>query len=458
MPQQPLTAASPEGLVRDTLGEVLVTGTRHLAAQFVEPALGREAAAFFSQPSDLPGGSIEWSTPLEGPVRPAESLCPADWNALAERLCALAKNFSELAKILDVSGDLQKRTAAAVLEKTALSMAKWLSGAPAPLKIFLVGHTPAAACWGMSFRGGTPLAETPPTPEQAASASLILQNGRLPAALLKSGGPGAPPPGPAGPPPKWHAAFWGALRTAVSAFATLALIFTGFFLLFPGLREGLAQGPATLFGAGEARALQARLYSLKGELSAAMAACPAPAKPEGPAAPAPLERPALPQAPEAAEAAADAGADVIAVPKAAFLAGDELTIPEGADPDDVSFLEGCWKSDAGIQDSVTELPIFAVYCLDAKGRGTCVFELYDKEGRQTGSCSGGAAAKRSGNTITITNDGPLCAETGRRFTVDVLTCVVGEGGSPSCRVSNPHTRQNPSKPYYDTKFTYVGGG
>ena len=98
----------------------------------------------------------------------------------------------------------------------------------------------------------------------------------------------------------------------------------------------------------------------------------------------------------------------------------------------------------------------AVYCLDKDGKGSTVFELYDKDGVLYDTCRGDAVAERSGDTITIVNSGPVCSPENGKFSVDTLSCRKDSSDRTSCRVENVLTRRNQDVPYYSTKFTYLG--
>jgi hypothetical protein len=135
--------------------------------------------------------------------------------------------------------------------------------------------------------------------------------------------------------------------------------------------------------------------------------------------------------------------------------GAAFEIPEEEAPDDLSFTEGCWVSDAGLINDRTKLPIVVIYCLDGKGGGTAETEVLDADGNLTDTCRGTVRVARDGNTVSMVDGGQPCGD-GTRFIPTTLSCTSGGGGKTKCRAHNELIIQREEKPYFDASFTYRG--
>jgi hypothetical protein len=461
-----------QGLAYDKVGEVRAIRTRDILTGFLGGVLGQDTHTFLAYPVERQGwGIIEWQTTVPGKISHASWLPEAGADRLRANLAEKARALAGLGKSLSVGSDRQKRTAGGVLEKLAWSIAAYLSGASVPLDFYVVGGVVVAVGWGL-----TELEALPPTPGQSAEIESVLRSGKsamrpFPPARQSFARP-LPPPEPAAPPPAetppppppvpakapWAGVtLWDLLRTAVTAILTIFILLGMALALSPGVRRGLgSEAIEPPSDDGYLDRLQGELYGLRLGLFARLEECvPEEREEEGPPAIMELDKPEPIEPTLVAEGPEDpAPLYVPPPPPPGPDVGSELVIPE--DPNDLSFLEGCWKSDAGLKNSSTGMPIVIIYCLDANGKGTSTIDLYDNRNRYLERCSGPATSRREGNKVIISNTGPACPKSGTRFTPDYLTCSSGKRGRTACQVENRLSRKNRSKPYYDTSFTYHG--
>jgi hypothetical protein len=398
-------------------------------------AIGQWALSFLAQPAEAgAGGLVEWMTDAEGEAIPAHGLPPGEIDRVWAHLGATAKSLSILARNLSASPEgPQAGIAGELLGRLARDLAGYLAGAPGPLAVYRVGASLVAANWGLRPGPGAPA----PSPGMASEVERILAGGR----------PVPPPPPPAAPPAPQGAGGIGDFARASSvALLTLLLLLGATAALLPIPFRALAsQAPAAGPGGGAATGLQAELYGLREGLLRKAQECPA----QGGGA-LELAKEAPPEAdPEEGPMAG------LSVPKPPPDEGAAFEIPEGGDPNDLSFTKGCWVSDSGLVNTSTQLPLVGIYCLDGKGGGTVIFELFDSKGKKTGACEGTVRAKRDGRRVGMENSGPVCHD-GSRFHPDSLTCELGEDGRTLCQTQNVHSRKNKAKPYYDSSFTYQG--
>ncbi|MDR2200289.1 MAG: hypothetical protein LBR53_12750 [Deltaproteobacteria bacterium] len=127
--------------------------------------------------------------------------------------------------------------------------------------------------------------------------------------------------------------------------------------------------------------------------------------------------------------------------------GQGLVIPEGGDPNDLSFLEGCWESVSNLFNSITDLPVVYVYCFNKTGKGTATLKEYDKAGKHTGTCESNTTAKRRGDAVVIQDNGVRCGN--HRYYKSKLTCRNEKGGTAKCDIDH-HRRK------FDSNFKFLG--
>jgi hypothetical protein len=249
-----------------------------------------------------------------------------------------------------------------------------------------------------------------------------------------------------------------------------------FLLLSPGFRRAAsaipAQDPAAGLDNAAEDSLQAELSRLKGRYRDTLLAC-RPVEPEPPPEDEPLtlpdpERveeppPSAGDAPLAREAAAppppppepEPEPEPVQEPdkpkpkpkpapkpsKPKPKPGGRLEIPEGAT--DVSFLEGCWKSDAGLTNNWGQ-PVLCYYCFSGSGKASMRVE---EVGRGSGrKCTASATAKLTGGGLTIRDTGARCGA-GPSYVPSTIRCTPSKGGAANCRV------QSDGRPSMSTRIT-----
>ncbi|MDR1035395.1 MAG: hypothetical protein LBT40_02100 [Deltaproteobacteria bacterium] len=160
-------------------------------------------------PVEGEGGTLAWTTPLEGTARDLQELPPADRQLADGTLRALAEDFSRAAAGLSPSDSPDARLAARVAARVSASLASVAAGFPGPERIFVIDSSPVAALW---WGGGaaapsaphTALPRTaqpvPPLPV-APGFSAVAQSPGFPAAAPGSpaAAPGSPSPAPGFP-------------------------------------------------------------------------------------------------------------------------------------------------------------------------------------------------------------------------------------------------------------------
>ncbi|MDR2405746.1 MAG: hypothetical protein LBE27_05185 [Deltaproteobacteria bacterium] len=442
-----LTSTKLSNTSLDFIGDVQVIRSRNFIGQIMDSALGSGTSQLLSIPQlSQDNENIDWQTDLIGPVRHISTLSYPEKVEVYRHLAVQAKNFSDLGKMLSPSPERQKQVAAQVFTRLSQAMGAYLVGAPSTLDIFLVGDHVSMVNWGLKSLIPEDAALTPEELRAREQVNELLHTGAVPLESLQR--LQIIPAALADRDDSKDEGAWKLLRVFLTAILTFVILSLLLLLLFPGLYKLMfsAKSVDVKLDFRKERNLQDRLFSLKEELIEKTLNC----ETLEPQARLDLPKKEL----EAQGAEVEDSERVISVPKGEPEEGDSFDIPEG-DPNDLSFLKGCWKSDAGLFNTRTGLPLFAIYCLDDQGAGTSTFELYDKKGKHLDTCVGKATAKRNGDSVTIVNDGPKCQKNGSRFSVDTLSCSSGENNRTSCKVENTHSRQNPRKPYYDSKFTYL---
>ncbi len=114
--------------------------------------------------------------------------------------------------------------------------------------------------------------------------------------------------------------------------------------------------------------------------------------------------------------------------KTAPQKNEPLNIPEDAKHnDDMSFLEGCWRCETGLFNSITKEPIIAEYCFDKNGQGRRIVR------EQDGSiCQGAVTADFNGAGQLIMNSKNARCTNGQQYSSQDVTCT-GNNTSTQCR-------------------------
>jgi hypothetical protein len=168
-------------------------------------------------------------------------------------------------------------------------------------------------------------------------------------------------------------------------------------------------------------ALQAELDRLNGEASLKRRECEL--KPQPPTTPKPPDTPPKQEPPPTPTPP---------------TGGNELKIPDK--PSDVAplkFLEGCWKSDAGVVERRTKKPIVVTYCFGADGSGTRTVVYSDGK-----TCKGPARAQFDGGTLTIKANPAPCPD-GSSFVAETTRCKADAAGTAQCDIMSDD-EQKPS--------------
>ncbi|MBQ1421083.1 MAG: hypothetical protein IIZ02_06625, partial [Desulfovibrio sp.] len=116
-------------------------------------------------------------------------------------------------------------------------------------------------------------------------------------------------------------------------------------------------------------------------------------------------------------------------PKPEPKPNEDLHIPDRAARDnDLSFLEGCWRSDSGLLNRETREPIIAEYCFNAQGRGTRLI----RESKKRQDCTGPATARFSQGRLIIDAGPAKCSRDGSGYVPQRVECT-GKGDSTNCK-------------------------
>jgi hypothetical protein len=127
----------------------------------------------------------------------------------------------------------------------------------------------------------------------------------------------------------------------------------------------------------------------------------------------------------------------------------ELVIPtEGSD---LSFLEGCWRSDNDLVNT-SDQPIIYVYCFNQTGGADIYIDEFDDAGVLLGVCTGSAVATFSQGILRIQDDGPSCSYINVQYIPADIECRKGADGRPQCLAE----LQSSEFESFTTTFTYIG--
>jgi hypothetical protein len=140
-------------------------------------------------------------------------------------------------------------------------------------------------------------------------------------------------------------------------------------------------------------------------------------------------------------------------------AGESVVIPDG-DPTDISFMEGCWRSDSKLVLTTTGQPLFHMYCFDKTGTGTLVTELKDASGKLLAIYDGTAAVTRDGPKLTILDSGTTARNSKDTINPKRLTCEKTSSGRTTCsgvpldpKTGEPHKPFNVDLIYHGATYT-----
>ena len=387
----------------------------------VRRRLGDAAADLLADPqSHEDGKAIDWHAGWPGAVRPLSDLEPARRD---EVLADVERTLADIRRLGDALAAAGPREDMGLI---GLSL-KLAARAPSPSFIFLVGERPVIVAWGYE--------------KEAASALLPIATAQVPRHRPVVEPPAA---GPALPAIRPRPAIIPWVRALAAALPLLLLVMGGAWLLRgllpvdPALtmatREGPPAPPAPPAGpdplpvlktslateASRGRVLQVELDLVEAELKKRIADCRPPEPPKPPqvaAAPAPPPPVAAPKPPPPPPPPA---------PKPR-PGDDRLRLPSPTN--NMSFLQGCWRTDPFRHERGQQQPGVSSYCFDANGNG----QLEWRRGRT--ACRTTAQARFEGAVLRLRDADTNCND-GSRWYADQLVCQRGADDVAQCSGSS----------------------
>ncbi|MDR1490799.1 MAG: hypothetical protein LBS65_10040 [Desulfovibrio sp.] len=380
-----LVASIPRSRIQSLACQgIRVVENYHQIKELVRAKLGDDHALLFAEPASLGGSgdSIDWYTPVQGPVRPVTELPEEEAQKIFALVRQMGQGIKRLAQELKDSGNQQQIVRGSILEMALCY--------PEVSYIYAVGGQPVLTCWG--FSAGTAGAQ----PEDLARCGEGFVTPKPRASSAK--------PVPTQITDRERGVFFPWLPALLLLLLLLTLLFVPFgnwepLVSVPGLNFRLPALPGASEGAasqaldelqGEEKQLRADIEKLRLRLEERAALC-------------------VPPAPERAE-----------------VTPQDLVIPEKSS--DYKFLEGSWKSDAGLVSKEDGKPIIVIYSFDANGEGTATVKRGD------GDCVGKARAQfTAGGALRIESEKQVCPTGGRSYAEEIIECSPTGGGRASCR-------------------------
>ena len=402
----------------------------------LQQKLGADHAALLAEPQhNAEGNSVDWYAEGSGPAVPLTELSEPEAQALRAQAGALAADIAGLAK--DMTADAQARQAlSGQLLRLALQH-------PADEDIWSVNGKPVLINWG--FAPGSV--------------------GAQPQDLTRLGGvlPPAPPAPVAAPMPVPVAPRSGCLPWLLPLLLLLLLLWllgAALGLLPSPLPAGCMPVDRSALEAEKqkASANEDQLALLWRQLQERAALCKPVTPPVTPPTPkvepkkeeakqpepevvepffgeTPVEPPKVAEAPkpqpkpkpEPKQEPPKVEPPKQEPPKPAPKKNDNLAIPEdAAKKNDLTFLEGCWTSEAGLYSHPSNEPIIAEYCFDKSGKG----RRFVRE-RNGQVCSGSASARFQGNQLQFDSSQARCPR-GGTYVPQKVECN-GQENSTQCK-------------------------
>jgi hypothetical protein len=439
-----------------------------LVSQLIRSELSPEAADFLAEPlKPVNENTIKWYTPLEGDIKTYESLLGEEKERAKDKLYGLMGDYSACSSRLLASGSSQKKLAGKLVSSLALSVAYVLAEVPSASKVYFLGNSPVITGWGLSLApeaSGEVLGRNLTEKENdriqrvlSGERVLPVSPGTLPPAPetvaqppTQPARPELTPPRPIPPAVVPAAASAGCLSSLLgiilTALGTALLLLLLAFLLYPGLWDSLFGPPATLGAWAERRdsevALREERDGLLREYLTRVASCPPATAGAGEVIP-----PVIDPVPVVLPVDPDPVIKEGTLPVEPKL-DDELVIPD--DPVNLEFLEGCWVSDAGLVDYVSDLPVTYKYCFDGSGGAAIAVDQFDSNGKLNDTCRGSGRAAIDGSTLMIKDSGALCPN-GPGYVPTTVVCEAAPEGKPAqCSV------QSEGGDVLESFFTYAG--
>lgn len=424
-------------LVRSTLTGVRPLGVRgeplHAAHEqirgVVRRRLGERHARLLAEPQpDEIGRRIDWYSEAEGAVSPLSALAADDRAAVLAEVESLARDIEGLgARLAETSSDDARLLARAL----GLAVRR-----PSDDYVFRVGDQPVVVCWGYEAESAGAIVAAPLVPAAApvaAAVALVVASVAAPAAAS------------AAPAAERRDAIWPALL--VGLLGVLLVIGAAYWLrqVIPSDPDvAVTQlppppapvpppppdpAPGLSGDLGEAQRqgdrLRATLASLREEFAAKRAACKPPEPPKPPPPPPPVveKKPDPPKPPPKPPQVVEKKPDPPPPPKPPD--DGRLRLPK-APTTDLSFLQGCWRTDPFRHHAQQSGPGVSEYCFDANGRGSFVF----RRGGMT--CRTAAQGRYEGTVLRLRDADTTCSD-GTTWYQDRLDCTVGADSVAVCR-------------------------
>ncbi|MDR2405742.1 MAG: hypothetical protein LBE27_05165 [Deltaproteobacteria bacterium] len=454
----------------DKVDSVQTIGMYSQVVGYLDALLGKGFSKILAEPVEkLGSNSVKWYTSVEGKPTPFESLTQADKNSVRASLAFSAKHFLQVGSACSATENEKQRIVGLIFMKLAQSVAESVTGAPSSIKVFVVGDTPVICGWGLQNIGEKSL-----TDSQQNAAAHILASGLMPPGYQILTDPNASEQvASSAKDPQKEPTFWNLLRTFLAALLTLLVFTLLLFLFVPKLKDLFFLKLPKIDQSTEAGLVE-EIYILKTHYLDSLSSCltqeaelrlePLPKTREeeqlqgeenqslysvrAPDPPPPEPEKVAPKTTTTPKAPTPAKPKAQAPAKATPKKGQGFAIPPGGDPNDLSFLEGCWESASNLVSSYSKMPVVYVYCFNSKGSGTATVKEYDKSGRQTDTCTASTSASRKGNTVTIRDTGARCKRS-PQYSKNTLTCNNGPNNSTSCLGKNQGRG-------FKSQFKYLG--
>ncbi|MBC7953173.1 MAG: hypothetical protein H7Z12_15305 [Rhodospirillaceae bacterium] len=111
--------------------------------------------------------------------------------------------------------------------------------------------------------------------------------------------------------------------------------------------------------------------------------------------------------------------------------GSALVIPPSArQTGDLSFLDGCWNNDTGLQNAKTGERVTVLYCFDRVGGGNVNYRERAK------ACTGSVLARIDGaGTLSISVGSASCND-GQSYATEFVRCQSKDDGRADCHWQN----------------------
>ena len=391
----------------------------------VRRRLGDAAADLLADPQPHEDGkAIDWHAGWTGAVRPLSDLEPARRD---EVLAEVERTLADIRRLGDALAAAGPREDMGLI---GLSL-KLAARAPSPSFIFLVGERPVIVAWGYE--------------KESASALLPIATAQVPRHRPVVEPPAA---GPALPAIRPRPAVIPWVRGLAAALPLLLLVLGGAWLLRglrpvdPALtiatREGPPAPPAPPAGpdplpvlktslateASRGRVLQVELDLVEAELKKRIADCKPPEPPKEPPKPPQVAAAPAPPPPVAAPKPPPPPPPPAPKPRPG---DDRLRLPSPTN--NMSFLQGCWRTDPFRHERGQQQPGVSSYCFDANGNG----QLEWRRGRT--ACRTTAQARFEGAVLRLRDADTNCND-GSRWYADQLVCQRGADDVAQCSGSS----------------------